>query len=347
MKTSRRIALAVALALPVVPLLVSAQQPAGQTAPAAEPTKDQKEEASRRFKRGIELFQEGDYRAALVEFKRANELAPNYNVLYNIGNVYFQLQDYANALVAFEKYLSDGGASIDPKRRAEVEKDIEKLRTRVARIEVTTNVPDVEITIDDIVVGKTPFTKPLLVNPGRHRISAAKEGRASAGKTVEVASFDAINVPLDLPEIAKTAETQNIPPPPLPSASVTTSTSAAPTAPPPPPKSIPWAGWAVTGAAVLGAGITGGMALSKSGALADLRKPDSGATKQQLDEAGSSTATLALVSDIFTGVAVVSGVVTLYFTLKDPAPATEKKQAFVKDVKLGVAPTGLSVSGHF
>jgi hypothetical protein len=349
MKTSRRIALAIALSLPILPLVVSAQQPAG--AAAAEPTKEQKEEASRRFKRGIELFQEGDYRAALVEFKRANELAPNFNVLYNIGNVYFQLQDYANALTAFEKYIAEGGSSIDGKRRSEVDKDIEKLRTRVARIEITTSVPDADVMIDDTYVGKTPFAKPLLVNPGRHRITASKEGRTSAGKTVEVASFDAVNVTLDMPETStKPIDTGTpiIPPVPTASATVTSTPSAVP--PPPPPRSIPWAGWAVTGVAAVGAGVVGGLALAKSGDLEDMRRGDSGATKAELDEAASSTATLALVSDIFTGVAVISGVVTLYFTLRDPSPAasaTPKKEGMIKRLDLGVSPTGLQLTGSF
>ncbi|MDI1447739.1 PEGA domain-containing protein [Polyangium sp. 6x1] len=356
MKTSRRIALAVALSLPVVPLVVSAQQPAGGApaaapAPQAEPTKEAKEEASRRFKRGIELFGEGDYRAALIEFRRAYELAPNYNVLYNIGNVYFQLQDYANALVSFEKYLAEGGATIDPKRRADVDKDIEKLRTRVARVEIVTSVPDADVTIDDVPVGKSPFAKPLLVNPGRHRIVATKEGRTSASRTIEVASFDAEKVTLDLAEIAtKPVDTGTVP--------TTLPTTTAPTAsatntgpvvpPPPPPKSIPWAGWGVTGALAVGAIATGALALSKSGELADLRKPDSGATKTQLDDASSSTGTLALVSDIFTGAAVVAGVVTLYFTVRDPGPAKEQpKTGLIKRVDVGVSPTGVTLKGSF
>jgi len=357
MKTSRRIALAVALSLPVIPLVVSAQQPAGG-APAqqAEPTKEAKEEASRRFKRGIELFGEGDYRAALIEFRRAYELAPNYNVLYNIGNVYFQLQDYANALVSFEKYLAEGGANIDGKRRADVEKDIEKLRTRVARVEIVTSVPDADVTVDDVPVGKTPFAKPLIVNPGRHRIVATKEGRTSAARTIEVASFDAEKVTLDMPELAaKPSETGTVPTA-LPTA---TATSTAPTStgpvtpPPPPPKSIPWAGWGVTGALAVGAIATGALALSKNSELADLRTLQAGETpptKQQLTDAASTTSTFALVSNIFTGAAVVAGVVTLVFTIRSPSPpadTTPPKTGFVKRLDLGVSPTGVSVSGAF
>ncbi|HRI72204.1 MAG TPA: PEGA domain-containing protein, partial [Polyangium sp.] len=212
MNNARRFALATALFLPLLPASVFAQQPAGSAPPAAaaEPTKEAKEEASRRFQRGRELFNEGDYRTALVEFRRAYELAPNYVVLYNIGNVQFQLSDYAGALDSFEKYLAQGGANIDPKRKADVDKDIEKLRSRVARVEISTSVPDADVTIDDLPIGKTPFGKSIVLNPGRHRIVAVKEGRVTASQTVDVASGDTPSVKLDLPE----KQVNQVPPPP-------------------------------------------------------------------------------------------------------------------------------------
>src|SRR6185369_13528930 len=122
-RTPRIALLAAALALGV---------PAISSTAEAAPTKEQQHEAATRFKKGIELFKEGDYQAALIEFRRANEIAPNYAVLYNIGQVYFQLQDYAGALTALERYLSEGGKNVPTARRTEVEKDIEKLKSRVA-----------------------------------------------------------------------------------------------------------------------------------------------------------------------------------------------------------------------
>src|SRR5262249_55177014 len=141
MKTIPRI-LAVAFALALAtPAPVLAQQ--------AAPTKEQKAEASTRFKKGLDLFKDGDYQAALIEFRRANELAPNYNVLYNIGQVYFQLQDYPSALVALQRYLDEGGSAIPSSRRADVQKDIDKLKARVANLEITSAVADSDVTIDD------------------------------------------------------------------------------------------------------------------------------------------------------------------------------------------------------
>src|SRR5205823_3457182 len=49
-------------------------------------------EASRHFQRGVDLDNEGDYRGALVEFKKAYALLPRASVLYDIGQTEYQLQ---------------------------------------------------------------------------------------------------------------------------------------------------------------------------------------------------------------------------------------------------------------
>lgn len=255
MKTSRRFALATALFLPLLPATALAQQPAGPAAPtaAAEPTKEAKEEASRRFLRGKELYNEGDYRTALVEFRRAYELAPNYVVLFNIGQVQQNVNDYAGALDSFEKYLIQGGANIDAKRKVDVEKEIDKLRSRVARVEIITSIPDADVTINDLPVGKTPFAKSLVLNPGRHRIVASKEGRVTASQTIEIASGDTPSVKLDLPE--KTVNQVPPPPPPPPPPPLVAGAAASPLVPGrlyvcnagrPPPPPLPWEGSSIT-----------------------------------------------------------------------------------------------------
>src|SRR5438046_1076480 len=66
-------------------------------------------DAAKHFQRGVTMYTEADYRAALVEFRRAYEIAPNATVLYNIAQTYYQLQDYAGALVTFERYLAEAG----------------------------------------------------------------------------------------------------------------------------------------------------------------------------------------------------------------------------------------------
>src|SRR5260370_20021824 len=105
------------------------------------------------FKRGVDFFKEGDYRAAMIEFKRAYEAAPNYKVLYNLGQTSLELQDYAGALKAFRGYLDGGGRDIAAARRAQVEVELKKLDSRVARVEIAVNLEGADVAGDDVSVG--------------------------------------------------------------------------------------------------------------------------------------------------------------------------------------------------
>ena len=76
------------------------------------------------FRRGVDFFKEGDFRAALIEFKRAYELAPNYKVLYNIAHCRRQTNDYVAAWKALERYLQEGAGQVSDDRRQAVSAEI-------------------------------------------------------------------------------------------------------------------------------------------------------------------------------------------------------------------------------
>ena len=44
-----------------------------------------------------------------MQFERAYELKPNYKVLYNIGQTYFQLREYVEARDSMTRYVKEGG----------------------------------------------------------------------------------------------------------------------------------------------------------------------------------------------------------------------------------------------
>src|SRR5262245_48943462 len=90
-----------------------AQQPApAASAPTSSPPAAVGGDATAHFQRALELYQEQDFPGALVEFRRAYELNPSYKLFYNIGQVCYQLTDYACALKNFESYLKEGAGSV-------------------------------------------------------------------------------------------------------------------------------------------------------------------------------------------------------------------------------------------
>src|SRR4051812_11192477 len=120
----RRIGAALALAVTLF---------AGSTFAQA-PSEASQKEANTHFQRAVQLYSEADYRAALVEFKRAYEIAPHVAVLYNIGQAHYQLQNYAEALSSFERFVAEGGTA----HKAEVDQAISVLQTRVGKVDIST-----------------------------------------------------------------------------------------------------------------------------------------------------------------------------------------------------------------
>jgi hypothetical protein len=184
-----------ALSLAVVAVVMSIElaSPAVHAQPGA-PSPAAVAEAGKHFQRGVTMYNEADYRAALVEFRRAYETAPNAAVLYNIGQTYYQLQNYAAALVALGRYLTEAGSSAAHRR--EVEATIDTLQTRVGKVAITTNLPGCDITVDDELVGKSPLDEPVLVSIGRRKITSLRDGRVTETRFVDVAAGDTVNVAL-------------------------------------------------------------------------------------------------------------------------------------------------------
>jgi hypothetical protein len=319
------------------------------------PTRAQQQEAATRFKKGLELFKDGDYQAALIEFRRANELAPNFNVLYNIGQVYFQLQDYPNALNALERYMSEGSSNIPSSRRADVQRDIDKLRARVANVEIVVTVPDADVAIDDVVIGKSPLPKPIMVSAGRHKITISKTGFTATTKLIEIASGDSLKLPIDPVEqkaapIVVAPVDPNRPPDPV---NVTPPPDVPVIPPPPPPRPVPVAGIVVTSGLVIGSVITGVLALGAKSSLQDEVKSPT-ATRDSLDSAHGKVTGFALATDILAGSAVVALGVTLYVGLSGPskkdAPAAAAPHAgafFTPTARLAFGADGIKLLGTF
>ena len=106
-----------------------------------------------------------------------------------------------------------------------------------------------------------------------------------------------------------------------------TATSAAATAAPtsePAPSRPYWIGYGATGLLVVGAAITGGLALGASGDLAKMSYAGS-TIPDDVQSASSKVKTLGVVTDVLIGGAVVAAAVTLIVQLASPkAPAVAR-----------------------
>jgi tetratricopeptide (TPR) repeat protein len=292
---------------PAAPSAASPKAPTTTTQPATSPSPEVLLEAKQRFDRGFELYEEGEYPLALIEFNRAYELVPNYRVLYNIGQVCIQLGQYANARRALEEYLQKGAEALTLDRRAAVKKDLEMLGHRTAFLTINANIEGAEVLVDDVFVGKTPLGPALLVDAGVHRVTVRRVGYLPKMGSVTLAGGDEQTISLALE--LQPEETQTI----VVREQVVQDSSEA------------WmiAGWVTTGALVAGAIVTGVMGSSEADELEQLRAayaPEYDDLRGRIEQTKSNASTLFLASDVMSGAALIVGGLTLWITLDPPEP---------------------------
>jgi hypothetical protein len=288
---------------------------------------DAQKDANAHFQRAVALYAEADYHGALVEFKRAYEIAPHVTVLYNLGQTYYQMQNYADALATFERFLAEGGTS----HRSEVESAVGVLKSRVGKVEITTSTPGWEIAVDDEIVGKTPLAKSVGVSVGRRKITATKAGETTLTRTVEVAAGDTQTVSL-------VAAAGPAPSPTAPS-----------DAPAPAPdkgsrSTLLTVGWIGTGVLAAGAIVTGIIATGAASDLKEARDAFPG-DKSDIDSKASKTTAFALTTDVLGVAAIVLGGISLYFTLTSPSKTGQTKPP-APGVRMG-GPGNLILGGTF
>jgi len=277
-------------------------------------------EAQRRFHRGIDLYKNGDFAAAQVEFTRAYDLVPNYKILYNLGQVTYQRHDHATALRTFRQYLADGVDQISAERRHEVTGYIADLEQRIGRLQIETPEVGAEVFVDDVLVGKTPLRALVAVNGGPRKVDVVAPSGEHQTRQVDVGSGEIVRVPF--PRLTLVAPP---PPPPRPAAIAVTAAPVSAQAVPSivatrsakPSRSFPWKSWTLTGLLAGGAAATGTLALSAKRDL-DTQLSRFPTDDVEVDYDKRRTRGFALATDgLLIGTAVMTAV-SLYLTVRDP-----------------------------
>jgi len=296
------------------------------------------EEGRTRFARGIELYKEGNFHAALAEFRAAHAAAPSFRIHYNLGQTLYQLQDYAGAVRAFEQYLAEGGEKIDAERKKEVDADLAKLRPRVAQLVFVVNVPTAELSVDDEPRGKVQKA-PLLVSAGRRRVAVTASGYQTETRVLDVAGAQRVELSFELKPIGGAAALPN-----------DRRTQEQPTATRPRSRTPFYLGLVTTGALGAGTAVMAIVASSNKSAYDKALEVPNNA--DSIADKRSSTKTTALAADILGGATVLSaGLTILAFALtsgEEPIPTATAKAAPPKATWRPVlGPSSLGVVGTF
>lgn len=168
---------------------------------AAQGTLDLASEADVQFELGVAAQREGDCRAALGHYLASQRLAPNPNVAFNVAVCFEQLERFAEAFRYYSDYLETPDLPAAELRPAE--EALRRVRPRVALLRIETDPPGATLYLDRRELGARGVSpRTLAVEPGRHRVFAAREGHEPArSDEVTVAVGEEQSVTLRLPAI--------------------------------------------------------------------------------------------------------------------------------------------------
>lgn len=318
---------------------------ASAAAPAAQAAAD---EASQRFQRGVTLFHEHSVDAALAEFNRAYELAPDHRVLYNIAQVQAERGDFVAAVKYLRKYLAEGGNAVNETRTAEVRAEIARLELRTAKLRVVGNVDGAELLVDGEPMGVLPLAS-VPINAGTRQITVRKKGfepqelrlmlTGGEDKSVQVTlRTESGATPIATAQAANSA-------PPRSAASLNANESSTNTG--------FWISLAVTGVAGGAAAVFGVLTTKADDRLGDElnRYP---ASQQTIDDSRSELKRNALLTDGCAALAVVGLGATIYFAAtggekKAPEQRRAAQTASIRTMpfSLGSHAAGWQLTGRF
>ncbi|MGC4089400.1 MAG: TonB-dependent receptor [Polyangiaceae bacterium] len=124
------------------------------------------DEADVEFQLGADRYDAGDFREALRHFLASNRLAPNKNVLFDIGRCYEQLKLLPEA---FRYYSQSLEAEPNEAGKRRIEESMARLKPKVARLTVESDPPGAVIYLDRKDLGSRGVTPRTLALPeGEH-----------------------------------------------------------------------------------------------------------------------------------------------------------------------------------
>lgn len=157
-----------------------------------------KKDATQMFKKGVSLFEAGEFEAAALAFRRAAKLNPSWKLQYNIGQSEAAATHYGLALEAFEQYLSEGGDEISSHRQAEVIEEVQRLRMMTGFL-LFNGGDQCRIEVNGRERGVLPLADHLLVAMGKVTVVATCNGEIVVNRKFHLSGGKEIEINLEQP----------------------------------------------------------------------------------------------------------------------------------------------------
>ena len=184
-------AVALVLALACAPRLALAQSeyegPSIEcSAPLDSDPKTLTDRAREHYERASQLFEEGQYEAAITEFTAVYCLIGLDNAAYSIALSYVNLVDYEHALLWFQLYVR---VTQNAGKRNLAANRIDRIRKLPARVSVSTQPPHASVALvndEGTISGRADAKEPLRVPAGAYTLRVTMDGFEPVEQAIDV-----------------------------------------------------------------------------------------------------------------------------------------------------------------
>jgi hypothetical protein len=305
------------------------------------------DEAREHFSAGVSFMQDPDgarYEEAYREFRRAYELSPSWKILGNLGIAALRLERDGEAIEAFRKYLTEGGAAVDGAERTQFERDLATLESSVVRVKLTISPAGAQLIDTRMPPTGSPITTrysagtgtlDIGIRAGHHKFTVRLDGYEDAVWEVDLDPRQQVAHAFELKRPTQSA-----------AAPVSVAGPATPMIADEPSRPVPtsvYVGLAATGALAIGGGVVAVMAKGKHSDFEKLNENlQSEGDLSAAQDMRDSGKTLNLVADALFGGAIVAGGITavLYFTRPKASQASFRVEPLVATNGGGVFVSG-------
>lgn len=132
--------------------------------------------ARERFKEGVQYFDQELYDKARAAFVQAYALRKHPAVLLNLAQSELRSGHEADAAAHFAQYLREHKEATDTERQGAVA-GLAAAKAAVMEVPLEVDPEGAEVFVDDKLIGLSPLPQPLYLAPGRHELTARKDGR--------------------------------------------------------------------------------------------------------------------------------------------------------------------------
>lgn len=156
------------------------------------------ERAAELYREGNELYDQGKFIEAEARYQEAWNLQRSFDVAGNLGNVELEVQQPRDAAEHLSYALEIFPLGEAAEKKAFLQRRLSAAKAQIGTLRISVNVEGADVLVDGRLIGRSPLTQQVFVDPGKREIEARRAGvRTSTSLFVAKGSDQHVALTLD------------------------------------------------------------------------------------------------------------------------------------------------------